>query len=134
MHHWPSERLLFVPSDLALTTANRGLTIDAIGGAYYTVADGDGQPFAHLFETGGMRRVYLRGHENIRKRLLIHTSGFNLGLLMRRLFGVGTPRGLRGRALAALTALITLLRAMGQPLTRHWPFEPLLLVHPTARR
>jgi transposase len=72
------------------------------------------RPFAHLFETGGMRRVYLRGHDNIRKRLLIHTSGFNLGLLMRRLIGVGTPRGLQGRALAALTALITLLRAMGQ--------------------
>ena len=83
------------------------------------------RPFAHLFETGRMRRVYLRGHENICKRLLIHTSGFNLGLLMRRLIGVGTPRALQGRALAALTALITLLRAMGQPLTRHWPFEPL---------
>jgi len=92
------------------------------------------RPFAHLFETGGMRRVYLRGHENIRKRLLIHTSGFNLGLHMRRLIGIGTPRGFQGRALAALTALITLLRAMGQPLTRHWPFEPLPLVHPTALR
>ena len=33
-----------------------------------------GCPFAHLYETGGMRRVFLRGHENIRKRLLIHTS------------------------------------------------------------
>jgi transposase len=30
------------------------------------------RPFAHLYETGGMRRVYLRGHTNIRKRLLIH--------------------------------------------------------------
>ena len=30
----------------------------------------------------------------IRKRLLIHTAGFNLGLLMRQLIGVGTPRGL----------------------------------------
>jgi len=35
------------------------------------------RPFAHLYETGGMRRVYLRGHTNIRKRLLIHGSGFN---------------------------------------------------------
>ena len=42
------------------------------------------RPFAHLYETGGMRRVHLRGHANIRKRLLIHTAGFNLGLLMRR--------------------------------------------------
>jgi transposase len=53
------------------------------------------RPFAHLFETGGMRRVQLRGHANIRKRLLIHTGGFDLGLLMRHLIGVGTPRSLQ---------------------------------------
>jgi transposase len=41
-----------------------------------------------------MRRVFLRGHENIRKRLSIHIGGLNLGLLMRQLIGVGTPRGL----------------------------------------
>jgi transposase len=64
------------------------------------------RPFAHLYETGGMRRVYLRGHTNIRKRLLIHTAGFNLGLLMRQLIGVGTPRGLQGRLLATLLVLI----------------------------
>jgi hypothetical protein len=45
-----------------------------------------------------MRRVHLRGHDNIRKRLLVHAGGLNLGLLMRTLFGVGTPRGPRGRA------------------------------------
>lgn len=50
--------------------------------------------FAHLFTTGGMRRTYLRGHSNILKRLLIHTCGFNLGLVMRKLFGKGTPKGL----------------------------------------
>jgi len=55
------------------------------------------RPFAHLYETGGMRRVFLRGHDNIRKRGLIHAGGFNLGLLMRQLIGVGTPRGLQGR-------------------------------------
>jgi transposase len=42
------------------------------------------------------RRVHLRGHTNIRQRLLIHAGGFNLGLLMRQLMGVGTPRGLQG--------------------------------------
>jgi transposase len=67
------------------------------------------RPFAHLYETGGMRRVHLRGHTNIRKRLLIHASGCNLGLLMRQLIGVGTPRGLQGRLVAALTALLTLI-------------------------
>jgi transposase len=64
------------------------------------------RPFAHLYETGGMRRVYLRGHTNIRKRLLIHAGGFNLGLLLRQLIGVGTPRGLQGRLAAALAALM----------------------------
>ena len=43
------------------------------------------RPFAHLYETGRMRRVHLRGHTNIQKRLLIHIGGFNLGLLMRHL-------------------------------------------------
>ena len=53
--------------------------------------------FAHTLETGGMRRTHLRFHYNIAKRVLIHVAGFNLGLLMRKRFGVGTPRGLQGR-------------------------------------
>jgi transposase len=52
--------------------------------------------FAHAYETGGMRRLFLRGRDNILKRLLIHVSACNLGLLMRKLTGVGTPRGLQG--------------------------------------
>ena len=58
------------------------------------------RPNAHLYETGGMRRVHLRGHPNILKRLLVQVCGFNLGLLMRQLMGVGTPRSLQGRAAA----------------------------------
>ncbi len=53
--------------------------------------------FAHVYDTGGMRRAHLRGHPNILKRLLIHASAFNLGILMRQVFGRGTPRGLQGR-------------------------------------
>jgi transposase len=53
--------------------------------------------FAHLYDTGGLRRTHLRGHQNILKRLLIHAGAFNLGLLMRQAFGRGTPRGLQGR-------------------------------------
>jgi transposase len=49
---------------------------------------------AHLYETGGMRRCWLRGCENITKRLLIHASGFNLSIVMRYWLGKGTPRGL----------------------------------------
>jgi transposase len=53
--------------------------------------------FAHVYDTGGMRRTHLRGHGNILKRLLVHASAFNLGLLMRQVCGRGTPRGLQGR-------------------------------------
>jgi len=52
--------------------------------------------FAHLYETGGMRRVYLRGRNNILKRLLVHGAGFNLGLIVRNVIGVGKPRRLQG--------------------------------------
>src|SRR5213594_3616047 len=65
--------------------------------------------FAHLYETGGMRRVHLRRHPNILKRLLVHVAAFNLGLVMRQLLGCGTPRGLQGCPLDLLLALLRLL-------------------------
>jgi transposase len=49
--------------------------------------------------------VHLRGRANILKRYLMHVAGFNLSLIMRRIFGVGTPRGLQGRLEALLGAL-----------------------------
>lgn len=64
------------------------------------------RPNAHLYETGRMRRTHLRGHDNILKRVVVHCGGFNLGLLMRTLVGVGTPRGLQGRLVALLTFVI----------------------------
>ena len=67
------------------------------------------RPFAHLYDTGRMRRVHLRGHDNILKRVLLQAGAFNLGLLMRQLIGVGTPRGLQGRGLALLACLWSLL-------------------------
>jgi transposase len=69
------------------------------------------RPFAHLYETGRMRRVHLRGHGNILKRVLLHAGACNLGLLMRQLVGVGTPRGLQGRALGLIGCLWALLDA-----------------------
>jgi transposase len=55
--------------------------------------------FAHLYETGGMRRVHLRGRDNILKRLLVHGAGFNLSLILRQRLGVGKPRQLQGLCL-----------------------------------
>jgi transposase len=51
--------------------------------------------FALILDRGGMRRVWLRGRENVQKRYLIHVAGYNLGLIMRLLTGAGTPRGFR---------------------------------------
>ena len=76
------------------------------------------RPNAHLYETGGMRRTHLRGHPNILKRLLVHTGAFNLGLLMRTLIGVGTPRGLQGR-MAAVWALVVAVWTCVVDLCRH---------------
>jgi hypothetical protein len=65
--------------------------------------------FAHVYDTGGMRRTHLRGHANILKRLLIHAGGFNLGLVMRQLIGIGTPRGLQDMAVGTLAALMEVI-------------------------
>ena len=65
--------------------------------------------FAHAYETGAMRRTHLRGQQNILKRLLVHVAGSNLSLVLRRFLGVGTPRGLQGRAAALFGLLRPLL-------------------------
>jgi len=52
--------------------------------------------FAHMYETGGMRRTHLRKRTNILKRLLFHAIGFNLALLVRERYGIGKPRTLQG--------------------------------------
>jgi transposase len=68
------------------------------------------RPFAHLYETGRMRRVHLRGHDNILKRVLLHAGALNLGLLMRQVVGIGTPRSLQGCAVALLCSFWSLTR------------------------
>jgi transposase len=70
--------------------------------------------FAHVYDTGGMRRTHLRGHPNILKRLLVHASAFNLGLLMRQVCGRGTPRGLQGHLFAARSLQIALAMFFGR--------------------
>lgn len=78
---------------------------------------------AHCYESGGLRRVHVRGRDNVEKRVLIQTASYNLALVMRTLLGVGTPKGLtRGLASAArlllggdraAQAVATLMRRLG---------------------
>ena len=52
--------------------------------------------FAHVCETGGARRCWLRGLGNVRKRYLMAVAAHNLGLILRKAFGMGKPRGACG--------------------------------------
>ena len=69
--------------------------------------------FAHNYDTGGMRRLHLKGRDNIMKRLLVHTAGFNLSLLMRRWIGHGKPRRLQGLFSVLFGVIERLLAACG---------------------
>src|SRR4051795_11950346 len=63
--------------------------------------------FAHCYDTGGMRRVHLRGRENVFKRQLIHIGAFNLSLIFRKTLGAGTPRQLRNRHQTAVSFVLS---------------------------
>jgi len=76
--------------------------------------------FAHCYETGGMRRTHLRGHGNILKRLLVHVIGFNLGLVMRSLFGLGKPRRVQDGLAAAFLCLLCVVMARFRAFWRTW--------------
>jgi len=69
--------------------------------------------FAHCYETGAMRRTHLRGHKNILKRLLIHVCGFNLGLILRKLIGYGTPKELAERLKSLVFAILAVIGVCG---------------------
>ena len=69
-------------------------------------------------DRAGYADLILRGHTNILKRLLIHAGGFNLGLVMRHLIGIGTPRGLQGRVAAVLATLGVLMGVVRRRLTK----------------
>ena len=104
--------------------------------------------FAHVCETGGARRTRLRGRANVAKRYLLQAAGANLALVMRALYGLGTPRGWADRAQAHLVALFgsvcALLRwwrahrrsmlAFSRPGVAWWPPSADLTACPPALR
>jgi hypothetical protein len=48
--------------------------------------------FAHVCETGGGRRTWLRGIDEVRKAHLLRAVAHNLGLVLRKLLGSGKVR------------------------------------------
>ena len=68
------------------------------------------RPFAICTKPERCDASYLRGHQNILKRILLHAAALNLGLLMRTLFGVGTPRSLQDRVAAFFVVVGSFVR------------------------
>jgi transposase len=95
---------------------NRARGLRPLGKRYHRWrAERTERTFAHVCETGGARRTRLRGRANVAKRYLLQAAGANLALVMRTLYGLGTPRGWADRVQAALRALLDSVSAL-----LHW--------------
>jgi transposase len=69
--------------------------------------------FAHCYETGAMRRMHVRGTDNVLKRVLVQAAAFNIGLLLRKLSGWGKPRQAQGRFGCIQVLLSAIFRLLG---------------------
>jgi transposase len=67
--------------------------------------------FAHVCETGGARRTWIRGAEEVSKYYHLRALAFNLGVMMRLLFGVGKPRTLQSGIERLIAAIFSIFRA-----------------------
>jgi transposase len=68
--------------------------------------------FAHQFDTGGMDRLWVRGLENVHKKLLIQAAACNLALLMRSIYGTGKPKAAHDQVRQAVSAMLAFIRAV----------------------
>jgi transposase len=68
--------------------------------------------FAHQFDTGGMDRLWVRGRDNVHKKLLIQAAACNLALLMRSIYGTGKPKTAHDQIGNAILAILRLIRAV----------------------
>ena len=64
----------------------------------------------HLYDHGDQRDLTVTGQTNVKKRVVIQAAGFNLGLVMRKLMGAGTPKRMAAALVAFLAAILTFIR------------------------
>ena len=76
--------------------------------------------FAHQFDTGGMDRLYVRGIENVHKKLLVQAAACNLALLMRSIYGAGKPRTAHDQSVEAIFAILALIRLLESVWEERW--------------
>src|SRR5262245_3026705 len=101
----PSEKALYLGNQRRVT-GERGKRLLKRRGEFLE------RPFAHQYETGGMRRAHVRGLKNVAKRVLLQAAACNLALILRSITKAGTPRGLAERNLALLGAIFRLFSAL----------------------
>lgn len=65
--------------------------------------------FAHAYETGALRQLYVRGKQNVQKRLLPQAAACNLALLIWKVIGVGTPRTMQDAVAGLFFALMRII-------------------------
>ena len=68
--------------------------------------------FAHQFDTGGMDRLWVRGRENVHKKLLLQAAACNLALLLRSIYGAGKPKAAHDQLKTAIFAFLAVLQAV----------------------
>jgi transposase len=76
--------------------------------------------FAHQFDTGGLDRLYVRGIKNVHKKFLIQAAACNLALLLRSIYGAGKPKAAYNRAVAAIFAILAVIRAVERCFLSWW--------------
>ena len=92
------------------------------------------RPFAHQYETGAMRRLYVRGRGNVAKRVLLQAVAFNLALILRSITKAGTPKGLadlKGKIVLALLRVLAALQALTAPISGVYDNSPIRSSFPT---
>jgi hypothetical protein len=92
--------------------------------------------FAHQFDTGGMDRLYVRGIENVHKKLLVQAAACNLALMMRSICGAGKPRAAHDQSVEAILAILALIRVLENVWDPRWANsdEPPRRAHRLAHR
>ena len=88
------------------------------------------RPFAHQYETGGLRSVHVRGRSNVAKRVLVQAAACNLALILRSITKAGTPRGLADLKTGLICVLLLVLDApatLAAPITAP---QPIFLARP----
>jgi transposase len=93
------------------------------------------RPFAHQYDTGALRRLHVRGRDNVAKRVLLQAAAFNLALILRTMTRAGTPKGLadvKRELFRLLLAILASLAPLCEPITRSPEESPSSLCRPRS--